>query len=84
MNHLQTQTKNSLEYCRYQKRLDEKTLKAYRIDLTQFYTGIAIDDVSEFTTDTLENFIANLYQKYKPKTEKRKITVIKAFFHPYR
>ena len=25
-----------LEFCRYQKCLDEKTLKAYRIDLRQF------------------------------------------------
>lgn len=33
MNDLQTLIKNYLEYCRRQKRLDEKTLKAYRIDL---------------------------------------------------
>lgn len=27
---------NYLEYCAFQKRLDEKTIKAYRIDLAQF------------------------------------------------
>ena len=27
---------NYLKYCITQKRLDEKTIKAYRIDLTQF------------------------------------------------
>lgn len=25
-----------LDYCRYRKKLDEKSLKAYRIDLRQF------------------------------------------------
>ena len=81
MNDLQTQAKNFLEYCRYQKRLDEKTLKAYRIDLEQFHAGIAVDSILEITSDTLESFIANLHQKYKPKTVKRKIAVVKAFFH---
>ena len=36
MNELQTHITNYLNYCRAQKRLDEKTLKAYRIDLRQF------------------------------------------------
>ena len=27
-----------LEYCKYRKELDEKTLKAYRIDLKQYLT----------------------------------------------
>ena len=81
MNDLQTQAKNFLEYCRYQKRLDEKTLKAYRIDLEQFHAGIAVDSILEITSDTLESFIANLHQKYKPKTVQSKIAVVKAFFH---
>lgn len=37
MNNLQTHINNYLEHCRHQKRLDSKTLKAYRIDLQQFY-----------------------------------------------
>ncbi len=36
MSSLQMQINHYLEYCQYQKRLDKKTLKAYRIDLTQF------------------------------------------------
>lgn len=36
MHNLQTLIENYLEYCGAQKRLDEKTLKAYRIDLNQF------------------------------------------------
>jgi site-specific recombinase XerD len=29
-------TKNYLEFCKYQKNLNDKTLKAYKIDLQQF------------------------------------------------
>lgn len=36
MNNLQTLIENYLVHCNNQKRLDSKTLKAYRIDLTQF------------------------------------------------
>lgn len=81
MNDLQTLTKNYLAYCQQQKRLDTKTLKAYRIDLTQFHNHISSTSISEITPDILENFIASLHQNYKPKTVKRKIASLKAFFH---
>lgn len=81
MNNLQTHIKNYLEYCQYQKMLDKKTIKAYRIDLQQFRTKTKADSITDITTDTLENFIAALHQKYKPKTVKRKIASVKALFH---
>lgn len=81
MNNLQDYINNYLEYCQYQKRLDSKTLKAYRIDLRQFQTGIPVQSIEKITSETLENYIANLHQKHKPKTVKRKIASIKAFFH---
>lgn len=81
MSNLQTQINQYLEYCRYQKRLDEKTLKAYRIDLTQFLAEISCDDAPEITPALLEGYIGNLHQKYKPKTVKRKIASLKAIFH---
>ena len=80
MNMLQAQVKSYLEYCRYQKRLDEKTLKAYRIDLEQFQAGANVSDISQITPAILESFIAGLHQKYKPKTVKRKIASLKAIF----
>ncbi len=80
MNNLQTQITTYLDYCRYQKRLDEKTLKAYRIDLTQFATKLSPIDISEITPALLEDFIAALHRKYKPKTVKRKIASLKALF----
>lgn len=69
-----------IENCEYRKRLDSKTLKAYKIDLNQFENYCT--DLSDcFTKDVLDNFITSLHKKYKPKTVKRKIASLKAFFH---
>lgn len=81
MNNLQSEINNYLNYCQYQKRLDQKTLKAYRIDLRQFHTSISPQSINEITSETLENHIVTLHQTFKPKTVKRKIASIKAFFH---
>ena len=81
MDTLQTQLNNYLEFCQFQKRLDSKTLKAYRIDLTQFIRQISANDISFITPSILEKYIATLHQTYKPKTSKRKIASLKAFFH---
>lgn len=81
MSNLQTCIKNYLEYCQSQKRLDLKTLKAYRIDLTQFQNQLPTTNILEIIPETLENYIATLHQKYKPKTAKRKIASLKALFH---
>ncbi|MCX4323904.1 MAG: tyrosine-type recombinase/integrase [Lachnospiraceae bacterium] len=81
MNELQTHISDYLNYCRAQKRLDEKTLKAYRIDLRQFTEHFPDVTVSELTSSDLENHISTLHRRYKPKTVKRKIASAKAFFH---
>ena len=80
MNIFQTHTQNYLEYCKGQKRLDDKTLKAYRIDLRQFYEKTRIENINEINTDILEQYIAEIHSQYKPKTAKRKIAALKAFF----
>ena len=81
MNYLKIDIENYLEYCRTQKRLDKKTLKAYRIDLHQFSGQILITKCAEITITILETYIAKLHQQYAPKTVKRKIASLKAFFH---
>lgn len=81
MNTLQTNTNDYLEFCRHQKQLDKKTLKAYRIDLNQFCQQIQADTPSHITTNMLESYIATLHEQFKPKTAKRKIASMKAFFH---
>ena len=80
MNNLQTIINNYLNFCQYQKRLDAKTMKAYRIDLKQFTSQIGTGDVSAITSDVLETYIMALHRMYKPKTVKRKIASVKAFF----
>lgn len=81
MDNVQKLIREYLEFCSSQKCLDEKTLKAYRIDLKQFTEKISTHLITEITSETLEDCIANLHQQYKPKTVKRKIASIKAFFH---
>ena len=81
MNELQTHITNYLNYCRAQKRLDEKTLKAYRIDLRQFTEYLPVSAPSQITPAELETYIAELHRQYKPKTARRKIASAKALFH---
>lgn len=81
MNNVQTLIQNYLEYCKFQKRLDQKTLKAYRIDLQQFSKNIRVKKITEINSHILENYIASLHLQYQPKTVKRKIATLKAFFH---
>ena len=81
MNNLKLFISNYLEYCKTQKRLDEKTLKAYLIDLKQFSELTSCEEITLITPETLETHIAQLHQQYKPKTVKRKIASLKAFFH---
>lgn len=78
MKNLEMNVRSYLEYCEVQKRLDGKTLKAYRIDLRQFLEQI-VD--TEITMDLLEGYIGKLHEEYKPKTVKRKSASLKAFFH---
>ena len=80
MNTLQTQISDYLHFCQIHRRLDSKTLKAYRIDLRQFAGQVTKNDAQTVSPGDLENFIAYLHQNYKPKTVKRKIASLKAFF----
>lgn len=65
-----------LNYCRYHKKLSEKTIRAYKIDLSQY--GAFSDELSK---QALWGYIEHLNKKYKPKTAKRKLATLKAFIH---
>ena len=80
MNTLNNYITEYLEYCEYRKRLDAKTLKAYKIDLKQYNT-YSCDLPECLSRNTVDLFITELHKKYKPKTVKRKIASLKAFFH---
>lgn len=72
------QIKKYLEYCEFRKELDWNTLKAYRIDLKQFFE-FTQEDMPE--KNKIEDYITELHKKYKQKTIKRKIASIKAYYN---
>ena len=80
MNTLNNYIMEYIEYCEYRKRLDSKTLKAYKIDLKQ-YENFCANITDCFSKSAVDDFITNLHKQYKPKTVKRKIASLKAFFH---
>jgi site-specific recombinase XerD len=80
MNTLTNYISEYIEYCEYRKRLDSKTLKAYKTDLKQ-YASYCPDFSGCFCRDTVDQYITELHKNYKPKTVKRKIASLKAFFH---
>ena len=72
------QVKKYLEFCEFRKELDWNTLKAYRVDLKQFFVYIQ-EDVPD--KKKIEEYITELHKKYKQKTIKRKIASIKAYYN---
>ena len=73
-----------LEYCKSQKNLDSKTITAYQIDLKQFEKYL---ERTEFLSETLAipravlmDYMAELHKLYKPRSVKRKLASLKAFF----
>lgn len=79
MNTLNEYIEGYIEYCKFRKRLDPKTLKAYCIDLKQYVDFSS--GLSYLSKNTLDQFITTMHKQYKPKTVKRKIASLKAFFH---
>lgn len=65
-----------LNYCRYHKKLSDKTIRAYKIDLSQY--GVFSNELSK---QALWDYIEYLNKKYKPKTAKRKLATLKVFIH---
>lgn len=67
-----------LEICEYEKKLSPDTIKAYRIDLKQFLDfakGMWADK------DVLSQYIKYLNQHYAPRSVKRKLASVRAFYH---
>lgn len=68
-----------LDHCKYEKGLDSKTLKAYRIDLMQYWV-YSEQENNIHSKENLQGYIVLLHTKYKIKTVKRKVASIKAFY----
>ena len=67
-----------LEMCECEKRLSPDTVKAYRIDLKQFQKFIGDEMVDG---KILNQYIKHLNQNFSPRSAKRKLASLRAFFH---
>lgn len=69
-----------LHYCKFQKELDDKTIRAYKADLEQFITLIG-ENENNPDKEKLNGYLFFLHRMYKQKTVKRKIASVKALFY---
>lgn len=79
-NSLKEQVNKYLDYCKIQKSLSPKTVKAYKIDLAQFTTFVQVNHRS-LDKECVQTFVGELHRKYKVKSVKRKIASLKAFMN---
>ena len=70
-----------LQFCSARKNLDVKTIKSYSIDLKQYCQFSNSVNYSWFSKKTIERYIEHIHTIYMPKSIKRKVASIKAFFH---
>lgn len=78
---LKEQIDNYLHFCITRKNLDSKTIKSYSIDLEQFCNFVLSNHLHWCNKASIEVYIQSLHGKYKPKSVKRKMASLKAFFH---
>lgn len=74
-------TEQYLNYCKSRKNLDLKTIKSYRIDLQQYGDYCQVNNLDWIEKGSIEQYIDHMHNQYKPKSVKRKIASLKAFFH---
>ena len=79
MQELSIEIENYLTVCHDLKGLSPLTLKAYRIDLKQF--NVFMQHKECLSKECIIEYIDVLHKQYKPKSAKRKIACIKAFYH---
>lgn len=75
---LEKQLESYYEDCEFRKRLNEKTIKAYTIDLNQYLEFITTTEINQKIINEYIHYLNKKYLKYK--TIKRKIASIKAFY----
>lgn len=73
--------KSYLHFCTARKNLNFKTTKSYSIDLYQYKAYLDENKLLWNNKKSIESYIDFMHQSYKPKSVKRKIASLKAFFH---
>ena len=80
-SNIKVEIQKYLQFCTQRKNLDSKTIKSYSIDLRQFTEFISENNLLWISKSSIENYIDSLHNTLKPKSVKRKIASLKAFFH---
>lgn len=70
-----------LHFCKYQKKLSALSLKAYTIDLRQFSNFCITTTEPYISKIAITEFIQNLHKTFLPRTVKRKMASLRAFFN---
>lgn len=78
MINIKVESEKYLNVCNTSKGLSDLTIKAYRIDLKNFCGYM--NNKNPFERKQIIEYINYLYKCYKPKSAKRKIACIKAFY----
>jgi len=85
MSDLQRTTEDFLNYCRVERNLNAKTIKAYQIDLRQLCDFLRSKSQARVFQEvdrlSLRNYLGELTAMYKPRTIKRKLAAIRSFFN---
>ena len=85
MNTISDYIRAYLQYCQHQKKLSPNTLRAYQIDMAQFITYLnaqyADRSPKEIDKKTIQAYVDHLVTHYAPRSCKRKIACLKAFFN---
>ena len=68
-----------LFHCEIEKKLTEKTLKAYQTDLMQFSKFLQEHEIEFVQKEELKRYLLEL-SKYSSRTMKRKVATLKAFY----
>lgn len=77
MEKLKNQVKKYLFSCEFERTLSPDTLKAYRGDLAQFCSFVGTCEVDK---NLLSRYIAFLNTHYAPRSAKRKLASVRAFY----
>lgn len=78
MENIEKEVEEYLLVCENSKGLSKLTIKAYRIDLKQFCDFM--QDKNSLNKEQLIEYINYIHKQYKPKSAKRKIASVKAFY----
>lgn len=80
MNDLTKLIEGYLEYCQVRKKLDAKTIRAYRADLREFRLHIESRSGDLLDKQSIGSYVDTLHCEKAPRTVRRKIACIRSFY----